>query len=213
MRRTLLFVLGGVLAGVIIHIVVVFLLPGFANRDAWTTMARFGADGEFHLVPVSQPGDEALPFLDPRFVHAVCRFRLSGGPVHVVAPMPDDFWSLGIFDRRGRNLYSLNDRTAARNPLDLFLITPADLARLRSDPPDVLETSIVVDLPIDTGFVLLRAFAADATLVEPIRQTLAKADCDAPVVTTPAEDDEEPPVAEGEANPDAGEAGAAPAAE
>ena len=38
MRRTLLVALGGLLLGGIIHIAVVFMVPYYANRDAWAQM-------------------------------------------------------------------------------------------------------------------------------------------------------------------------------
>jgi uncharacterized membrane protein len=112
MRRTLIFAAGGVLLAGIIHIVVIFLVPYFATRDAWSEVGRFGRDGKFHVLPLAEPGSEALPAMDPRILHAVCRFSLGEGPVRIRASLPDDFWSVALFDRRGRNLYSLNDRSA-----------------------------------------------------------------------------------------------------
>ena len=70
MIRPLLFAARRTAAGGIIHIAVVLLLPDFANRDAWTSMGRFGPDGAFHLLPMSEPGTEPLPYLDPLMAHA-----------------------------------------------------------------------------------------------------------------------------------------------
>ena len=177
MRRTLFFVLGGVLLGGIIHIVVVFLVPLFASQDAWAEMRRFGRDGQFHILPTPQAGSEPLTSLDPRMVYAVCRFSLADGPVRIRASLPDDFWSVAIFDRRGRNVYSLNDRSAERSQLDLAVLTPVEMAQLRQDPPASLETSIVVEVPIEVGFALLRVFVADESLFPAAIAALQTADC------------------------------------
>ena len=79
--------------------------------------------------------------------------------------LPDEFWSVAVFDRRGRNVYSLNDRSAERSRLDLAILTPVQMAQLRQDPPASLETAIVLELPIDVGFALLRVFVPDDSLL------------------------------------------------
>jgi uncharacterized membrane protein len=177
MKRTLLFALGGLLLGGIIHIAVVFMVPYYANRDAWAQMDTFGPDDEFHVLPLPEAGAEPLTSLDPRMLHAVCRFSLSNGPVRITATMPDEFWSIAIFDRRGRNVYSLNDRSAERTRLDLAIITPVQMAQLRQDPPESLETAIVIELPLGEGFALLRAFVPDETELSEATSALRTADC------------------------------------
>jgi uncharacterized membrane protein len=177
MTRTILFALAGLLLAGIIHIVVVFMVPYYANRDAWAQMEEFGADDQFHVLPLPTAGAEPLPSLDPRMLYAVCRFSLASGPVRITASMPNDFWSIAIFDRRGRNIYSLNDRSAERERLDLAVITPVQMAQLRQDPPPSLETAIVIELPINEGFALLRAFVADETQLSAATTALQTADC------------------------------------
>jgi uncharacterized membrane protein len=144
-------------------------------------MQAFGRDGQFHLLPEPEAGAEPLAALDPRMRYAVCRFSLADGPVRVKASIPAEFWSVAVFDRRGRNIYSLNDRSAERSLLDLAILTPVQMAQLRQDPPQSLESAIVVELPIEKGFVLLRAFVADDSLADAISASLAAADCGAPL--------------------------------
>ena len=177
MRRTLLFALGGLLLGGIIHIAVVFMIPLFANRDAWAQMKQFGRDGKFHQLPIPEAGSEPLVSLDPRMIYSVCRFSLGQGPVRITASLPEDFWSVALFDRRGRNIYSLNDRSAERSRLDMVVVTPVQMAQLRQDPPAALETAIVIELPIDVGFALLRVFVADDSQLAQAVNAVGGADC------------------------------------
>lgn len=177
MKRTFLFALGGLLLGGVIHIAIVFMVPLYANNDAWAQMHRFGRDGAYHLLPIPAAGSEPLASLDPRMVAAVCRFSLVDGPTRVRADLPDDFWSVAVFDRRGRNVYSLNDRAADRQSLDLAILTPVEMAQLRQNPPETLDTALVVQLPIDEGFVLLRVFVADDSMLPSALDALATADC------------------------------------
>lgn len=178
MRRLALYLLGGLLLGGIIHIAVVLLVPRFATRDAYEALARLGPDDIFHAVPAKGP-DAPIAGLDPRMAYAACRFSLAERPLHLRAPMTGDFWSAAVFDDRGNNLYSLNDRTAGRRDLDLVVATPLQLIRLRENPQPALDNAIVVELPMTAGFVLLRAFISDPTLEADARKALSEADCTA----------------------------------
>jgi len=176
-KRTLLLIAGGILLGGIIHIAVVLLVPLYATRDAWAEMGQFGRDGVFHILPRPAPGAEPIAGLDPRMIHTVCRFSLENGPVRITASLPDEFWSIAIFDRRGRNIYSLNDRAAERAELDVAIITPVQMAQLRQDPPAALETAIVVEVPIEEGFALIRVFVGDDSLLPEAEAAIRTADC------------------------------------
>jgi uncharacterized membrane protein len=175
--RTVLFAMGGLLLGGIIHVAIVLLVPYFAPNDAWAQMGRFGRDRQFHLLPVPEAGAEPVVSLDPRMVQAVCRFNLASGPLRIRAEFPDEFWSVAVFDRRGRNVYSLNDRAAERSRIDLAILTPVQMAQLRQDPPASLENAIVLELPIDAGFALLRAFVPDDSFMPGVTSALRNADC------------------------------------
>jgi uncharacterized membrane protein len=177
MRRTILYACGGLLLAGVIHIAVVMLVPFYSTDDAWAQMGRFGRDGVFHVLPLAQPGAEPLAGLDPRMMHAVCRFSLASGPIRVTARLPEGFWSVAVFDRRGRNVYSVNDRSAERPEIDVAILTPIQTAQLRQDPPASLESAIVLEMPIEAGFVLLRAFVPDESLVDATTAALTAADC------------------------------------
>jgi uncharacterized membrane protein len=177
MMRTLLYVLGGLLLGGMLHLAIVLLVPIYASHDAWAEMGRFGADRKFHVLPISEAGNEMIPGMDPRLLQAECRFNLNDGPVRVRAHMPDDFWSVAVFDRRGRNVYSLNDRATEGPDLDLGVMTSVQLAQLKQNPSPAQETAIIIDLPIKAGFVLLRAFVPDDTMLPQATAALTTADC------------------------------------
>ena len=177
MRSTLLFVIGGLMLAGIIHIVTVLMVPYFATNDAWAEMRRFGRASTFHILPPAEAGAEPLNGLDPRLLQAVCRFTLEDGPVRITASMPDDFWSIAIFDRRGRNAYSINDRAADGEELDLAVITPVQMAQLRQNPPEAMDTAIVIELPISEGLALLRVFVPDESMLPRARAALETADC------------------------------------
>ena len=177
MKRTLIAILGGLLLAGVIHITMIFLVPYYATHDAWSEVERLGPDGQFHILPLAGSGTDTLPGLDPRLLHAVCRFSLAERPLRIRASLPNDFWSIAIFDRRGRNIYSLNDRSAERTQLDLAILTSVQMAQMREDPPASLEQAVVIELPVEEGFVVLRVLVADDSMLPSATRALEGADC------------------------------------
>ena len=175
--RVLRIALGGLLGGVVVHIAAILMFPGLGGGDVWAATEAYGPEGRFVVLPQPEPGGPATPYLDPGFVHALCRFRLDAGPVNVIANVNAEFWSASIYDRHGVNLYSLNDQTAGRAPLDLLIIGPDDLTELQRAEAPILERSVVVDLTIDAGLILIRAFFEDAAMIAPLGAMLAMAEC------------------------------------
>ena len=177
-RRTILFIIGGLLLAGIIHIVAVMMVPYYATNDAWSKIRTFGRDRVFHVLPPAVSGDEPLASPDPYMIYAVCRFSMDDGPVRITADLPDRFWSIAVFDRRGRNRFSLNDRSAERTELDVAVITPIQMAQLRQDPPEALETAIVLEVPIEEGFAMIRLFVSDNSVLPRANEALELAACD-----------------------------------
>jgi uncharacterized membrane protein len=172
-----LFAIGGLLLAAIIHIAVVLLVPLFATRDAWAMVKQLGPDRAFHTLPLPVAGTETFPLLDPKILEAVCAFSLSDGPIRVRATLPDVFWSIAVYDRRGRNIYSITDRAADRSELDLVVITPLQMTQLRTNPPASLDTAIVVEQRIEQGFAMLRVFVGDPSRLPEATAALKNADC------------------------------------
>ena len=170
------------LVAIIVHIVIVLLVPFFAPVDAWAKLSAVTAPWRFS--EIARPAGDAvpraptLPDLDPRFGVIACRFDLADGPASIVAEGEVPFWSLAVFDRRGENIYSLNDRTAIGGRLDMLIVNAAQRAQLRENPVEGLDRSVLVRTNIGEGFVLVRALAPDETWVPAVRAFLGAATCE-----------------------------------
>jgi uncharacterized membrane protein len=175
MKRTLLFVLGGLLVGAAVHVAIVLMIPLFAINDAWSAVGSLGPDDAFHLMPPLKPGASAID-RDPEMMEAACRFDLTAGPVRIAATLPDGFWSVGLFDRGARNIYSFNHSSIDQSHLDLTIATPTQAAALGSTSA---QNAIVAALQIDKGMAVLRVFAPDQASVPGITAALAAAQCSA----------------------------------
>lgn len=171
-------ILGLVGAG-IVHIAILLLLPVVSEKDAWSRLAEAG--DLYKVVPVSGAvGDRrVLRLTDPYFRAAACRFDLDDGFIHIRAAGRVPFWSVSIYDRSGRNIYSFNDRATAAPDLDLLVLTPLQMVDLRKDLPPEYESSIFVEADIEQGIVVMHSFVPDPSWEPEISAFLKGATCSA----------------------------------
>jgi len=88
------------------------------------------------------------------------------------------FWSVAVFDRRGENIYSFNDRTAIERELLMLVVSPVQRARLRKNPIEELEQAVIVETEATEGFILLRALQSDESWAPQIDIFLSNASCE-----------------------------------
>ena len=130
-------------------------------------------------------GPRPLPGLDPRFGVAACPFDLSLGPLTVSAQGDVPYWSVSIYDRLGRGVYSFNDRTAIDGRLDIVVTTSPQRARLREEQPEAIDNAVLVRADIARGFALVRALAPDETWTPRVKAFIESARCDTVDVAPP----------------------------
>lgn len=161
MARFFHAILIGLVGAGIVHIAVLFLLPQFSERDAWS---RLALAADFYR-PVRIDGDAGeiagVRSADPLFKAMACRFDLSDGIVHIRSPGQVPFWSVSVYDRGGQNIYSFNDRASDSASLDFVVLTPDQMIEVRKQLPVELERSIFVETPLAEGIVVVRSFVPD----------------------------------------------------
>ena len=81
MIRWLLWLLAGALLGGIVHLVAVLMLPRTATQDAYSRLAPIAPVNTVTAVPQPTPQSEVMPFMDPAFASAVCRYDLDSGSI------------------------------------------------------------------------------------------------------------------------------------
>lgn len=178
MIRAVFIVVVGLIGAGIIHIGAVLGLARFVDPDHLTRFAAFGADNRFNLLPRVTPQTQPLPLLDPAFAHALCRFSVAAEPLRIRVTPPDRLWTLALYDRRGVNVYHLNDRVGEGKAVELLVMTARQVARLRESPPEDLDALTVVEWPgSPEGAALLRAYAPTPAARQLFTQSLAEARC------------------------------------
>ena len=177
MIRWLLWMLGGIVLGGIVHLASVLALPRTATQDAYARIAAISPVNS--IVPLADPSAEGaiVPFMDPAFASAVCRYDLSGGSLNFSAPVSPAYTSVSFYTRNGVAYYAINDRAAGRRVIELELMTTAQRAELPDDEEITAADRLIVESPTDTGLIVLRTFAPEPGLMPVAKNSLAAAKC------------------------------------
>jgi uncharacterized membrane protein len=177
MIRWILWILAGALLGGIVHLITVLILPRLATQDAYSRLAPITQVNVVSAIPSPSAQNAVMPFMDPAFASAVCRFDLSKGPIKLAAPINAAYTSVTFYTRRGVAYYAINDRSAGRREIELELMTTAQRAELREDEEVTAADRLIVESPTQTGLIVLRALAAEPGQMPVARKALEAATC------------------------------------
>jgi uncharacterized membrane protein len=176
--RWLLWLVAGVLLGGIVHLVTVLMLPRTATQDAYARLAPAAPVNAVAAIATPTPQDTAIPFMDPAFAAAVCRYDLGAGPLKLSVPVRTAYTSVSFYTRRGVAYYAINDRAAGRRIIELELMTAAQRAALPEDEEITAADRLIVESPSLTGLIVLRALAPEPGLMPAAQSALAAAKCE-----------------------------------
>ena len=176
MVRGLLWVLAAVLLGGIVHLSTVLAMPQAAKQDAYSRLAQLTPVNAMAPLAATKAGVE-VPFMDPAFAAAVCRYDLSDGPLKLIAPVSQAYTSVTFYTRRSVAFYAINDRAAGRRTIELDLMTAAQHAQVPEDEEVTAADRLIIESPTTMGLIVLRALAPEPSLMPMARQALAAATC------------------------------------
>lgn len=177
MIRLLFAIIGGVLLGGVVHLVSVLALPRIASQDAYSRLMPITPLNTVTALPLSEPSNALLPFMDPAFALAVCRYDLSGGPIKLAVPVSQSYTSVSFYTRSDVAYYAINDRSAGRRVIELDLMTEAQHAELPEDEDVTAADRLIIDSPEATGLIVLKALAAEPGLMPQAQASLAASSC------------------------------------
>jgi uncharacterized membrane protein len=177
MIRLLLWTLGAILLGGIVHLSTVLAMPRAANQDAYSRLVPLTPVNT--MVPLAPPTADAsvMPFMDPAFADAVCRYDLSTGIVKLNAPLSQAYTSVTFYTRNSVAYYAIDDRAAGRRAIELDLMTPDQHAQVPEGEDVTAADRLIIESPSMTGLIVLRALAPEPGLMPMARQALANAKC------------------------------------
>jgi uncharacterized membrane protein len=179
MIRWLLWLIGGTLLGGIVHLATVLALPKAATQDAYARIAAISPVNVVVPLPPPSPEGAILPFMDPAFASAVCRYDLSRGPVKLSVPISPAYTSVSFYTRSDVAYYAINDRAAGRRVIELDLMTIKQRELVPEDEEVTAADRLIVESPSDTGLIVLRALAPEPGMTASASRALSAARCEA----------------------------------
>jgi uncharacterized membrane protein len=177
MIRATLWILAAVLLGGIVHLSTVLAMPRAAKLDAYSRLAPITPVNAMVSLPAPTPDAAIIPFMDPAFAAAVCRYDLSGGTIKLVAPVSQAYTSVTFYTFKSVAYYAINDRAAGRRTIELDVMTPEQHAQVPEEEDVTAADRLIIESPTPTGLILLRALAPEPGLMTMARRALAGATC------------------------------------
>jgi uncharacterized membrane protein len=177
MIRLLFAIIAGVLLGGVVHLVSVLALPRIATKDAYSRLAYLTKPNAVTPLPLADVGNTLMPFMDPAFATAICRYDLSTGPIKLTVPVSQAYTSVSFYTRSDVAYYAINDRSAGRRVIELDLMTEAQHADLPEDEDVTAADRLIIDSPTATGLIVLKALAPEPGLMPQAQASLAAANC------------------------------------
>jgi uncharacterized membrane protein len=177
MTRFLLWLLGGLVLGGIIHIVVILTLPSLAEQSVWTRVAAIEADNRMVVLPPPRAGAPNPLGLDPELAYGLCRVDLTQGPAYVSGLLPDAFWSVALFDPAGIVAYSTTNRDGIGQTLELGIFNAAQTRLLAQQQLDIAEGLLIVESASDRLLVLVRLAPPHQAMRARFEAALAEVSC------------------------------------
>jgi uncharacterized membrane protein len=175
--RLLFTIVAGVLLGGIVHLVSVLALPRIATQDAYSRLTPMTKLNAITPLPLASPNDAAMPFMDPAFATAICRYDLSGGSLKLTVPVSQAYTSVSFYTRNEVAYYAINDRSAGRKVIELDLMTEAQHSELPEDEDVTAADRLIIDSPTSTGLIVLKALAPEPGLMPQAQSSLAASSC------------------------------------
>jgi uncharacterized membrane protein len=177
MIRWLLWLVGGAVLGGIVHLTTVLALPRTATQDAYSRLLPMTPVNAIVPLPSPAPAAAAMPFMDPAFATAVCRYDLSDGWLKLTAPVSQAYTSVSFYTRYGIAYYAINDRAAGRRVIELDLMTTEQRSQLPEEEDVTAADRLIIESPTTTGMIVLRALAPEPGLMAMANAALAGARC------------------------------------
>ena len=177
MIRLAFTIAAGVLLGLVVHLVSVLALPKIASEDAYSRLTPLTKLNAVTQLPLADPANTLMPYLDPAFAEAICRYDLSTGPIKLKVPVSQAYTSVSFYTRNELAYYAINDRSAGKKVIELDLMTEAQHEDLPEDEDVTAADRLIIDSPTATGLIVIKALAPEPGLMAQAQASLAASSC------------------------------------
>jgi uncharacterized membrane protein len=155
----------------------VLALPRIATQDAYSRLTPMTRLNTVTPLALADPNNAPMPFMDPAFAVAICRYDLSGGALKLTVPVSQAYTSVSFYTRNEVAYYAINDRSAGRKVIELDLMTVEQHGQLPEDEEVTAADRLIIDSPTTTGLIVLKALAPEPGLMPQAQASLAASRC------------------------------------
>ena len=192
MIRLAFTIVAGIVLGLVVHLISVLALPRIATQDAYSRLTPITKLNAVTVLPPADPSNTLMPYLDPAFAVAICRYDLTNGPLKLTVPVSQAYTSVSFYTRNEVAYYAINDRSAGRKVIELDLMTEAQHSELPEDEEVTAADRLIIDSPTATGLIVLKALAPEPGLMPQAQASLQAARCAVQVDAPPTPAKQEP---------------------
>ena len=195
MIRLAFTIVAGVVLGLVVHLVSVLALPRIATQDAYSRLTPMTKLNGVTQLPLADPQTSPMPFMDPAFALAICRYDLTSGPIKLTVPVSQAYTSVSFYTRNEIAYYAINDRSAGKKVIELDLMTEPQHNELPEDEEITAADRLIIDSPSTTGLIVMKALAPEPGLMPQAQASLAASRCTLQIEPPPAKQPEPAPPA------------------
>jgi len=175
--RTLLWLVGGLILGGIIHITAILTLPLLAEETTWSRVSALEANNRMLVLDRVAQGDPNPLHLDPELSYGLCQIDLGEGPAYLNGVLPDAFWSVAVYDQNGVVIYSTTNRDGIGQTVDMGIFNAAQTRLLAQQQIEIAEGLLIVEAPANKLFVLVRLSPPHEAMRARFEQELSEITC------------------------------------
>ena len=176
--RNLYWFITAVTLAVIVHISTILFAPSFLFDRNLDRLTNDVADNTFFILPV-EAQSKIFPEYPPGTVFGLCRFNLASGPITLDANLPDGIWTLTVYSRFGKTLYTVSDEQSGIDKFSLQLAMAPGILDLFAvkEEDQVASSGWKVQSTDERGFALFWVPSTDRAMRESRSETLSKSSC------------------------------------
>lgn len=162
------------------HLATVLVRQSDVSASAFTRLSPQLPLNTFKILPIITPVSTPLPFLNPAFHYAICRFDSRDGPIALSARLVEAGWNLTIYDPYGTSLHASNG--IPERPLELAVTIGPSEDRFFGLQLDQATSSGDAERPrirvtANSGIAVLRAPDRGGAYTEEVRDQLKQSTC------------------------------------
>ncbi len=179
--RNLYWLITACALGVIVHIFTLLFIPSMNFERNLKGLTADISDNRFFVLPTTAQ-QSIFPEYPRGAVFGVCRFDLTAGSVALNANLPDTLWTLTVYTRSGKVIYTVNDEQSGTDSFKLELVRAPGILEIFSatgneDNP-VSSSGWRVSSSDERGYAVFWVPSVDQAMRAGFAETLAKSSCE-----------------------------------